>query len=58
MIRPGRFALALSVAAASVLPLVAEDLTIVSKVTVGDKSGTSTQYMTRRVQSSTQKDRS
>jgi hypothetical protein len=46
MIRPGRFALALLVAAASVLPLVAEDLTIVSKVTVGNKSGTSTQYMT------------
>lgn len=27
-------------------PLIAEDLTIVSKVTMGDRSGTSTQYMT------------
>lgn len=41
-----RIALVLSMAAALTLPLVAEDLTIVSKVTTGDRSGTSTQYMT------------
>ena len=40
-----RLALVLSMAALT-LPLVAEDLTIVSKVTTGDRSGTSTQYMT------------
>lgn len=41
-----RLTLVLSMAAALTLPLVAEDLTIVSKVTTGDRSGTSTQYMT------------
>lgn len=35
--------LAISLAA---FPLIAEDLTIMSKVTMGDRSGTSTQYMT------------
>jgi hypothetical protein len=41
-----RLTLVLSMAAALTLPLVAEDLTVVSKVTTGDRSGTSTQYMT------------
>lgn len=41
-----RLTLVLSMAAVLTLPLVAEDLTIVSKVTTGDRSGTSTQYMT------------
>jgi hypothetical protein len=36
----------LVLAAAFALPLVAEDLTVISKVTMGDRSGTSTQYMT------------
>jgi uncharacterized protein DUF4412 len=46
MIRPGRPVFVLALAAAFALPLAAEDLTVVSKVTTGDKSGTSTQYMT------------
>jgi hypothetical protein len=46
MIRPGRAASVLVFASALALPLAAEDLTIVSKVTMGDKSGSSTQYMT------------
>jgi len=37
--------LALSIAAAA-LPLCGQDLTVVSKTTVGDRAGTSTQYMT------------
>ena len=41
-----RRSLFLALAFAAALPLCAEDLTIVSKVTVGDKSSTSTQYMT------------
>ncbi len=41
--RPG---LALALAALLAPALAAEDLTVVSKVTVGDKSGTSTQYIT------------
>jgi hypothetical protein len=41
-----RLTLVLSMAAALTLPLAAEDLTIVSKVTTGGRSGTSTQYMT------------
>jgi hypothetical protein len=43
MIRPCSL---LVFAFASALPLAAEDLTVISKVTVGDESGTSTQYMT------------
>jgi hypothetical protein len=46
MIRIGRPVLAFALAVLSAPLLAAEDLTIVSKVTVGDKSGTSTQYMT------------
>ena len=46
MIRSGRPLLPLVIAAVFALPLVAEDLTVVSKVTMGDRSGTSTQYMT------------
>ena len=45
MIVRRRFALALSVAALAV-PLGAEDLTVVSKTSIGDRVGTSTQYMT------------
>ena len=41
-----RRSLVLALAFAGALPLYAEDLTVVSKVTVGDKSSTSTQYMT------------
>ena len=41
-----RRSLVLALAFAAALPLCAEDLTVVSKVTVGDKSSTSTQYMT------------
>jgi uncharacterized protein DUF4412 len=41
-----RYALAVSVVVITALPLSAEDLTVISKVTVGDRSGTSTQYMT------------
>ena len=40
-----RLVLALSIAAAA-LPLWGQDLTVVSKTTVGDRAGTSTQYMT------------
>lgn len=36
----------LALLAAFALPVAAEDLTVVSKVTTGDRSGTSTQYMT------------
>lgn len=46
MTRLGRPALALALAATLAPALAAEDLTVVSKVTVGDHSGTSTQYMT------------
>lgn len=46
MTRLGRPALALALAAALAPALAAEDLTVVSKVTVGNQSGTSTQYMT------------
>lgn len=46
MTRLGRLTLALTLAAILSPVLAAEDLTIVSKVTVGDKAGTSTQYMT------------
>ncbi|HEY6066547.1 MAG TPA: DUF4412 domain-containing protein [Thermoanaerobaculia bacterium] len=46
MIRPGRPVFAFALASALALPLAAEDLTVVSKVTVGDHSGMSTQYMT------------
>jgi len=46
MTRLGRPALALAFAAALAPALAAEDLTVVSKVTVGDHSGTSTQYIT------------
>jgi hypothetical protein len=45
MIRP-RSLLVFAFASALALPLAAEDLTVISKVTVGDESGTSTQYMT------------
>ncbi|HEX9286165.1 MAG TPA: hypothetical protein VF999_02745, partial [Thermoanaerobaculia bacterium] len=45
MIRVGRLTVALLLAAFA-LPLAAQDLTVVSKVTMGDHSGTSTQYMT------------
>ena len=45
MTRFGRLALAVFLSAAA-LPLPAEDLTVVSKVTMGDRSGTSTQYLT------------
>ncbi len=41
-----RRSLILALVFAGALPLGAEDLTVVSKVTVGDKSSTSTQYMT------------
>ena len=41
-----RRSLVLALAFAGALPLAAEDLTVVSKVTMGDKSSTSTQYMT------------
>jgi hypothetical protein len=41
-----RLALAFSIATLAAFSLAAEDLTIVSKVTMGDHSGTSTQYMT------------
>ncbi|HEV8611300.1 MAG TPA: DUF4412 domain-containing protein [Thermoanaerobaculia bacterium] len=46
MIRPGRPVLVFALAAAFALPLLAEDLTVISKVTAGDHSGRSTQYMT------------
>lgn len=46
MIRSGRVSCVLALAAALALPLAAEDLTVVSKVTMGDRSATSTQYMT------------
>lgn len=46
MTRLGRPALALALAATLAPALAAEDLTVVSKVTAGDHSGTSTQYMT------------
>jgi hypothetical protein len=46
MMRPGRLALALSIAALLALPLAAEDLTVISKVTMGGKTTTGTQYMT------------
>ena len=46
MMRRRFFVLALALAAAFAPLLAAEDLTVVSKVTVGDKSSTSTQYMT------------
>jgi hypothetical protein len=46
MTRSGRLTLALSLAAAIAPPLAAEDLTVVSKVSMGGRSGTSTQYMT------------
>jgi len=46
MTRSGRFLLALSLAAAIAPPLAAEDLTVVSKIRMGDHSGTSTQYVT------------
>lgn len=46
MTRLGRLTLALALTALLAHVLAAEDLTIVSKVTVGDHSGTSTQYMT------------
>lgn len=46
MIRLGRPALALALALLLAPILAAEDLTVVSKVTVGDHSGTSTQYIT------------
>lgn len=45
MTRFRRLALALSTAALFALPLAAEDLTIVSKVSMGDRSTTSTQYV-------------
>lgn len=45
MIGRRRLVLALSIAAAA-LPLFGQDLTVVSKTTVGDRAGTSTQYMT------------
>lgn len=45
MIRVGRLTVALLLAAFA-LPLAAQDLTVISKVTMGDHSGTSTQYMT------------
>jgi hypothetical protein len=38
--------LVFALAAAFALPLLAEDLTVISKVTTGDHSGRSTQYMT------------
>jgi hypothetical protein len=41
-----RRSLVLALAFGVALPLCAEDLTVVSKVTMGEKSGTSTQYMT------------
>ena len=41
-----RRSIVLALAFAAALPLCAEDLTVVSKVTMGDKAGTSTQYMT------------
>ena len=41
-----RRSLVLALAFGAALPLCAEDLTVVSKVTMGEKSGTSTQYMT------------
>ena len=43
-----RFALALSFAAAAVLPVLAQDLTVVSKTSFGDRSGTQTQYLTSK----------
>lgn len=46
MTRPGRFPLALSLVVAIAGPLAAEDLTVVSKIRMGDHSGTSTQYVT------------
>ncbi len=46
MIRPGRPMLALALAAAIALPLAAEDLTVVSKVTMGDRSANATTWMT------------
>ena len=46
MTRLGRPAFALALAATLAPALAAEDLTVISKVTVGDHSGTSTQYMT------------
>ena len=45
MMRLGRLPVVLALAAAAALPLAAEDLTIVSKVTTGTRSGTSTQYL-------------
>ena len=41
-----RRSLVLTLAFGTALPLCAEDLTVVSKVTMGEKTGTSTQYMT------------
>ena len=46
MIRFGRFALALAAVLVLALPLSAEDLTVVSKVTMQGKTSTGTQYMT------------
>lgn len=46
MIRAGRLVLGVSIALASSLPLAAEDLTIVYKVSMGDRNTTSTQYVT------------
>ena len=45
MIRPTCLTVA-PLLAAFALPLAAQDLTVISKVTMGDHSGTSTQYMT------------
>jgi Domain of unknown function (DUF4412) len=46
MTRFGRFLLTLCALAAVALPLRAEDLTVTSKVTIGGRSGTGTQYLT------------
>src|SRR5213593_988677 len=45
MTRPERSSLVFALAATFALPLVADDLTVVSKVTTGGSSGTLTQYM-------------
>lgn len=48
MIRPGRTAYLslLAIGFAVALPLAAEDLTVISKVTIGGRTGTGTQYLT------------
>ncbi len=46
MIRSGRLALALAAILVVASPICAEDLTVVSKVTVSGRTGTGTQYLT------------